>query len=147
MIGKELVLIKPDGVQRHLVGEIISRFERAGLSIDDIKMVKKVSNKLAAAHYSPLKEHQEKIYNRAVKHLQSGPIIAIKLISFSNTPFVVRKIVGSTFPDAALPGTIRGDFASFSSEYCDEKNIAIPNLVHASSSNEDAIREIKLWFD
>ena len=142
-----LVIIKPDAIRRHLVGEIIARFERAGLSIDQIKMINKAPQKLLQEHYADVEErHGKKIFNRAVKHMQSGPIIVMVVMSHGDTPAEVRKLVGETLPEKASPGTIRGDFASISAEYCDERDMGVQNLIHASSSHEEAAREIALWF-
>ncbi len=134
MIQKSLVLIKPDGVERGLIGEIIKRFEQRGLKIVGMKMVW-VDKDFAKEHYS---EHVNKpFFNELLTMITEGPIVAIALEG-RNAIKVVRKIVGSTRPDEALPGTIRGDFA--------HSLIEGRNLVHASANESDAEKELRLWF-
>ena len=145
MLQQTLILIKPDGVQRGLMGEIIKRFEQRGLKIVGMKMVEVQADK-AKSHYTEeiTELHGEQVRNYLVDYLQSGPVIAM-VISGSNAILHVRKIVGSTFPGEADLGTIRGDFAHVSKEYVKTKNQG-RNLVHASANEEDAERELALWF-
>ncbi|MDD5651184.1 MAG: nucleoside-diphosphate kinase [Candidatus Nanoarchaeia archaeon] len=145
MIEKTLVLLKPDAVQRGLIGEIITRFEKMGLKIVGMKMFL-ANEKFASEHYSDVKERRgEKVFMNNVKFLSEGPVVAI-CIEGVHAIEIVRKLVGATEPKAALPGTIRGDYAHVSYSYADEKNTVVRNLIHASSSKEDAEKEIKLWF-
>jgi len=132
MKERTLVLVKPDGVQRGLTGEIISRFERKGLKIVGLKLVQ-VTEELAARHYEA---HREKpFYPPLVEFITSSPVVAMALEG-DNAIAVVRTLMGPTDPAAAPPGTIRGDFG-----------LAVTmNLVHGSDSAEAAARELALFF-
>ena len=142
MIEKTLVLVKPDGVQRSLVGEIIRRFERAGLKIVAIKMVR-MARDFSEKHYDA---HVDKdFYPRLEKFMVSGPVVAMVLEGLHAVE-IVRKLVGATEPSKAAPGTIRGDYAMHSYEYTQSKGMAVRNLVHASGDTEDAKKEVALWF-
>ena len=132
MVEKSLILIKPDGVRRGLIGEVISRFERRGFTIVDMKMLT-VSSELADAHYQ---EHIDKPFYPGLKsYITSGPIIAF-VIQGESAVRVTRQMVGATDPADAAPGTIRGTYALIKSE----------NIIHASDSVESAAREISLYF-
>lgn len=146
MIRRTLVLLKPDAVQRGLIGRIIERFENAGLKIVAAKMIW-VDVNLADKHYDDLgKRRGEQVKKRMIEFLtKTGPVLALVLEGVEAVD-VVRKIVGGTEPKSALPGTIRGDFAHLSLEYGNSKNKGVPNLIHASGSIEEAKREIELWF-
>lgn len=146
MINRTLVLIKPDGVKRGLIGELVRRFEQRGLKIVGLKMVG-VDEKFAKKHYTEdiTKRRGEHVRNYLVKFLQESPIVAI-VIEGINSVEIVRKIVGGTEPRDAQPGTIRGDFAHVSYSYADKKEMVIRNVVHASGNEEDAKYEINLWF-
>jgi len=129
---RTLVILKPDAVQRGLVGEIISRFEKRGLKIVAMKMVK-VSRELAEEHY---KIHRGKpFFEPTVNYITSSPVIAM-VIEGRNAIEVVRKMMGSTDPQKAEPGTIRGDYALYIGR----------NIIHGSDSKENAEFEIDLWF-
>ncbi len=142
MIQRTLVLIKPDGVQRGLMGRIIQRFEDAGLKIVGMKMVW-INEDFAKKHYE---EHIEKDFYKSLEEfITFGPVLAMVLEGVYAVE-VVRKLVGPTEPRAAAPGTIRGDFAHMSYDFSDSKGIGLKNIIHASSSEEDAKREIELWF-
>jgi len=145
MIEQTLVLIKPDGVQRGLIGEIIKRFEQRGLKIVGMKMIH-VDKTFAGKHYteSITKKHGEKVRNYLLDYITSTPVIALT-IQGSNAIALVRKIVGSTYPGEADIGTIRGDFAHVSKAYAKMKSQG-HNLVHASENKEDAKKELALWF-
>jgi len=145
MIQQTLVLIKPDGVQRGLIGEILKRFEQRGLKIVGMKMVSP-DESIAGKHYSEAIEerHGKHVRNYLINYLASGPIIAI-VIQGVDAIKIVRKIVGSTYPGDADIGTIRGDFAHASKEYV-KKNNQGQNLIHASENEEDAKTELSLWF-
>ncbi len=145
-IQRTLVLIKPDGVQRGLIGEIIKRFEQRGLKIIALKLTQ-INDELAKKHYTKdiSKRRGEHVREKLLGFITSGPVIAI-VIEGVDAIENVRKIVGDTESKKALPGTIRGDFSHVSYEYADKKNIAVKNLIHASSDKEDAEREIALWF-
>ena len=129
---KTLVLVKPDGVQKKICGEVISRFERKGLSIDAIRM-EQISPKLAKKHYAV---HEGKpFFDGLIQFITSGPLLAM-VISGENAIAAVRQINGATNPIEAVPGSIRGDFATSIDE----------NIVHASDAPETAAQEIALWF-
>lgn len=145
-IERTLVLIKPDGVQRSLAGEIISRFEKVGLKIVGMKM-QWVNTDFAKKHYTEdiairRGEHVRKVL---VEFISSGPVIAFVLEGVHAIE-IVRKMVGGTEPRAAVPGTIRGDYAHVSYKHADEKEIAVKNLIHASADEKDASVEVPLWF-
>lgn len=131
-VERTLVVVKPDGVRRGLVGEIVGRFERKGMKIVAAKTLH-VAPELAQRHYA---EHQGKpFYPALIQHITSGPIVAIALEGRSAIS-VARLVTGATNPQTAAPGTIRGDLA-----------LGItPNLVHASDSMESAARELALYF-
>ncbi|MEK6890550.1 MAG: nucleoside-diphosphate kinase [Nanoarchaeota archaeon] len=145
MLQQTLVLIKPDGVERGLIGEIIKRFEQRGLKIVGMKMVN-VERSLAESHYaeSIATKHGKHVRDYLLDYVTSGPVVAI-IIQGSNAISTVRKIVGSTYPGEADLGTIRGDFAHASKEYV-KKNNQGHNLIHASENEEDAKKELALWF-
>ncbi len=131
-IEKTLVLVKPDGVKKHICGEVISRFERKGLEVEAIKMIK-VPEELAKKHYA---EHEGKgFFKDLIAFITSGPVLAM-VIKGENAVAAVRQINGATDPLKAVPGSIRGDFATSIDE----------NVVHASDAPETAEREIGLWF-
>ena len=151
---KTLILIKPDGVMRNLVGKIIMRFEDSGLKIIGMKMVWATED-FARKHYGPELDERykevEKKYGRnvrteLVKYIKEGPIIAIVLEGVDAVK-VTRKIVGTTYPNESPAGTIRGDFAHISKDFANDKNIMVKNLIHESESEKDADKEISLWFN
>ena len=142
MMERTLVLIKPDGVERGLVGEILTRFEKVGLKIVGMKMQwvdKDFSKKHYAAHVS------KPFYKGLEEFIISGPVIAMVREGLHAVE-LVRKMVGVTEPKSAAPGTIRGDYAHHSYQYTDKKGISIKNLIHASGSVEEAKVEVALWF-
>ncbi len=126
------VMVKPDGVQRKLVGEIISRLERKGFILRAAKMMQ-IDAELAGRHYA---EHQGKpFFPGLVEFISSGPVVAM-VWEGENAVAAVRKLMGATDPLEAAPGTIRGDLAAVMSE----------NLIHGSDSPEAAQREIGIFF-
>ena len=140
---RSLVLLKPDAVQRGLMGKVLSRFEDAGLKVVGMKMVW-VREEFAKKHYAA---HVEKsFYPGLEKMITEGPVLAMVLEGLHAVE-LVRKMVGGTEPKSALPGTIRGDYAHHSYEYTDGKGIAIKNLIHASGNVAEAKEEVKLWFE
>ena len=142
MIERSLVIIKPDGVQRGLVGEIIKRFENAGLKILGMKMVW-VDKKFAETHY---KAHKIKpFFKELVEFITEGPVVAFA-VEGVHAVDNVRRLVGDTSPHEAAPGTIRGDFAHISMAYASKKKSGGKNVIHASGSKKEADEEIKLWF-
>jgi nucleoside-diphosphate kinase len=129
---RTLILVKPDGVRRRLVGEILSRFERKGLTVAGLKMMR-VTPELADRHYA---EHINKpFYPELKSFITSAPIVAM-VIEGDQAISVSRKMMGATKFTDADPGTIRGDFAFSTTE----------NLVHGSDSPESAAREIPIFF-
>lgn len=129
---RTLILVKPDGVHRRLVGTIIDRFERRGLKIVGLKMFR-VTKELSRQHYA---EHVNKPFYPGLREfITGGPLVALVLEGDSAIE-VVRTMNGATDPRKAAPGTVRGDLALETSE----------NLVHASDSAESAKRELELWF-
>ena len=130
---REFIMVKPDGVQRGLVGEVISRLEKAGLKIIAIKMLK-VSQEQAERHYAI---HEGKpFYDGLIKFITSSPVLAM-VIEGRDAIKHTRRIVGATNPIDATPGSIRGDFALEIGR----------NVVHAADSTENAQKEYKIYFD
>ena len=130
---RTFVMIKPDGVQRGLIGEIISRIERKGLKIVAMKMLH-ISQELAQRHYA---EHRGKpFFDSLISYITSGPVVAM-VVEGKEAVKVMRSLVGKTNPIEASPGTIRGDYAMDVGR----------NVIHASDSIESANREISLFFD
>lgn len=147
MVQKTLVLIKPDGVRRGIAGEIISRFERVGLKILAMKMVRP-QEKLAKQHYTFTDiavRHGEETWKRLIKFLCDGPVIAM-VLKGDEAWSVARKMIGATEPAFALPGTIRGDYAHHSYVLASGNDTSIRNLVHASANAGEADKEIRVWF-
>ena len=133
---KTLILVKPDGVRRGLVGEVISRIERKGYAIDALRMLQ-ADSQLLAKHYA---EHVSKpFYEPLVEFMMSGPIVAI-VASGNRVIEGFRSLAGVTDPTVAAPGTIRGDLAR------DQGTKVLQNLVHGSDSPESAAREIEIFF-
>lgn len=145
MIEKTLVLLKPDAVQRCLIGEIISRFEKRGLKIVAMKLIK-ADDSSAAKHYDQDIEirHGKHVRLALLNYIQEGPILAM-VIEGIHAISAVRKMVGSTYPADAETGTIRGDYAHASKEFVQGFNKG-KNLIHASANKDDADREIPIWF-
>ena len=146
MIQRTLVLLKPDALERGITGEIITRFERVGASIVGMKLL--VSEKdTAKLHYTDdlAKRRGEKVRELMVDMITSGPIVAIALEGIEIVE-VVRKMVGTTEPKTAAPGTIRGDFAHVSFKHADAHEMGVFNLIHASGSPEEAVTEVAVWF-
>ncbi len=170
MMERTLVLVKPDGVYRALIGKIVNRFEEAGLKVVAIDMVKpdrktverhynanrewllSVGSKAKAAYLKQgkkVKETEEEIGMRVrgqlVDYLANSPVVAM-VVEGNGAISIVRKIVGGTEPKSADPGSIRGSLSSDSYDVADERQRAVKNLVHASENREEAEREIAVWF-
>jgi nucleoside-diphosphate kinase len=144
-IERTLVLLKPDAVARGLSGRVLARFEAALLKIVAAKMVW-MDAKLTRRHYFDLEERfGSEVYASMSAFMQTGPVIALVLEGVDAIA-CVRKLVGSTYPDQAPPGTIRGDFAHQSKAFANAHGLAVANLVHASGNSEEAGREIDVWF-
>ena len=137
-MGQTFFIIKPDGVKRGLVGEVLKRIERRGFKLEKLELRSTVSEDLIDQHYRDL---VGKSYYLPIRQfMTSGPII-VGIISGPKVIESWRDMMGATRPEEALPGTIRGDFAKAAGE-----NQAIQNVVHGSDSEESAKREIALWF-
>lgn len=172
---KSVVLIKPDGVKRGLVGEIVARFEKAGIKIVAMKMVG-VDREFATKHYGFNDEWFENVGKKVkefykekgldpgegilemenkkigklvqgwnVDYLTEGPVVAM-VLEAPGAVEIVRKMVGSTYPQTAPPGTIRGDFSFDSPLLSNTKRRSVHNLIHASGTPAEAEIEIELWF-
>lgn len=148
LVQRTLILFKPDTVQRGIVGEILTRFERVGLKIIGTKMIFP-SKGHYHKHYEGIGKmvtrRGEKAFDMALEFMTQGPVIAMVFEGVEAVE-LVRKLVGGTEPKTALPGTIRGDYSHMSFGYADEHNVGIPNLIHASGSIEEAKQEISHWF-
>lgn len=148
LIQRTLIIFKPDAVQRGIVGEILSRFERVGLKIVATKMVNPDKDKYYH-HYEGISRmisrRGQKAFDWTVDFMTSGPVIAMVLEGVEAIP-VVRKMVGSTEPMAADMGTIRGDYAHISFGYATARGEATANLIHASGNPEEAEQEVSFWF-
>ncbi|HUW24222.1 MAG TPA: nucleoside-diphosphate kinase [Patescibacteria group bacterium] len=172
---RSVVLIKPDGIKRGLAGEIISRFEKAGLKIVAMKMVW-IDKKFALKHYGYTDEWFENVGKRTkefyqaqgydpgeeiskmankeigklvqqwnVDYLTEGPVLAM-ILEGPEVVKIVRKMVGPTYPQDAPPGTIRGDYSFDSPLWSNQRRRSVYNLIHASGKPEEAELEIQLWF-
>ncbi|HLR11744.1 MAG TPA: nucleoside-diphosphate kinase [Sporosarcina sp.] len=129
---KTFLMIKPDGVQRNLIGDIVSRFEKKGFQLVGAKLMA-VSEELAQEHYG---EHKERpFFGELVDFITSGPVFAM-VWEGENVISTARTLVGATNPAESAPGTIRGDFGV----------TVAKNIIHGSDSPESAEREINLWF-
>ncbi|MFA6185174.1 MAG: nucleoside-diphosphate kinase [Candidatus Shapirobacteria bacterium] len=167
-----LVIVKPDGVQRGLIGEVIKRYETCGLKLVALKMLIP-TKELALKHYStdpnwalktgtksfesykskglstpgndPIK-FAETIREKIVDFISSGPVVAM-IWQGMGAVAIVRKITGSTEPLASAPGTIRGDYTIDSYSSSDIDNRSVRNIIHSSESVDEASKEIPIWFD
>lgn len=132
-MDRTLVICKPDAVERGLVGEIVSRFERRGLRLAALEL-RQVPRELAAEHYA---EHAERpFYGELIDFITRSPVVVAVIEGPEDTWQVVRTMMGTTNPREAAPGTIRGDLGILFTE----------NLIHGSDSAESAEREVGLWF-
>lgn len=147
-VEQTLVLFKPDTVQRGLVGEILTRFERVGLKVIGTKMIFPDRDHYYR-HYEDIghmvSRRGQEAFDVTLEMMLVGPVIAMVLEGVESVA-LVRKMVGGTEPKSAAPGTIRGDFSHMSFEYADGKKRGIPNLIHASGDPEEAVKEIGHWF-
>ena len=147
-VERTLILFKPDTVQRGLVGEILTRFERVGLKIIGTKMIFPDRDHYYR-HYEDIghmvSRRGQETFDITLEMMLTGPVIAMVLEGVEAAS-LVRKMVGGTEPKSAAPGTIRGDFSHMSFEYADGKKKGIPNLIHASGDSEEAKKEIGHWF-
>lgn len=145
---RTLIILKPDAVKRGIVGEVLSRFEKTGLKITGMKMLR--------PDYDAFYHHYENIgkmvsrrgkpaFDITLEFMEEGPVIAVVLEGISAAS-LVRKMVGDTEPYKAAPGTIRGDYAHMGFEHSNKEKIGVPNIIHASGDAEEAEQEIAHWF-
>lgn len=165
MIERTLIIIKPDGVRRKLVGEVIRRYEQGGLKVVAMKMLK-VSQELISRHYTKdegylislgkksekagdaIKDYRKQglmIVHGLRKYMTEGPVVAI-VLKGENAIKRAREITGYTDPSAADKGTIRGDFGEDNILEANRENRPVRNLIHASGNPDEAGHEISLWF-
>lgn len=145
---RTLIILKPDAVKRGVMGEIVSRFERAGLKIVGAKMLQP-DYEHYHTHYEGISKmisrRGQEAFDMTLEFMQEGPVMAFVLEGI-NAAALVRKMVGDTEPEKALPGTIRGDYAHMGFDHSNKEKIGVPNLIHASGDAEEAKVEIAHWF-
>lgn len=145
---RTLIILKPDAVKRGVVGEIMTRFERVGLKIVGAKMLRPTYEDYHH-HYEAISgmisRRGQKAFDVTLEMMQEGPVIAFVLEGIEAVS-LVRKLVGTTEPKAAMPGTIRGDYAHISFSHADKESIGTPNIIHASGDEKEAEAEIAHWF-
>ena len=147
-IERTLILLKPDAVQRGVTGEIITRFERVGLKIIGIKMVAP-SKEHYHEHYESISKmitrRGQAAFDATLEAMMAGPVIAVVLEGIDAVA-LVRKMVGTTEPKEASPGTIRGDYAHVSFAHAGAGSGKVFNLIHASGDTDEAKQEVAHWF-
>ena len=145
---RTLIILKPDTIQRGIIGEVISRFERAGLKIVAMKMVAPDEQHFHK-HYEGISNlisrWGEDIYNVTLHQMTETPVITFVLEGVEAVSHV-RKMVGTTDPKDSAPGTIRGDYTHITRGFTNPIGSTLPNILHASGNPEEAEQEIKLWF-
>lgn len=147
---RTLVIFKPDAVRRSIVGEILTRFERAGLKVIGMKMVAP-DEKHFHDHYEGISKlitrWGQEVYENTLELMTESPVIAIVLEGIEAVSHV-RKMVGANVdPKEAAPGTIRGDFTHMTRDFANSRKGTLPNIIHASGDTNEAKAEIALWFD
>jgi nucleoside-diphosphate kinase len=144
-VERTLVLLKPDAVARGLAGRILARFEDAALKVVGTKM-RLMDAEFTRQHYFDLEQRLgAEVYNTTAAFMQTGPVIALVLEGVDAVA-KVRKLIGSTYPNDAPPGTVRGDFAHQTRASSEVSGKAVMNLVHASGNPDEAKYEVDLWF-
>lgn len=147
-IQKTLIIYKPHAVQRAIIGEILTRFERVGLKPVAMKMINPTQEQYHH-HYETIgtmiTRHGKKVFDNTLAMMQDSPVVAVVLEGV-NAVEVVRKMTGATEPKSALPGTIRGDYAHMSYGHSDANEYGLHNIIHASGNLEEAEKEIEHWF-
>jgi len=165
MYEETMVILKPDALERRLIGSIIQRYEEAGLEVLDLLYIPKVDEEMITRHYPPSmarslgekaqkatsgisdpEAHGMKVLERLRAYFTRGPVLAMK-IGGEGAIQAVRRVTGYTDPLTAEKGTIRGDFGIDSLAKSTEEGRACENLVHASGNPEEALAELKLWFN
>lgn len=148
-VQRTLIVFKPDALERGIVGEVLSRFEKVGLKLVGLKMMAP-GREHFDAHYEGIggvrSRHGEEVFNVTLFNMMEGPVIA-GVLEGINAVELVRKMVGSTEPGKSLPGTIRGDYAQSTFGYANTEGRTLPNVIHASASEEEAAAEVGLWFN
>jgi len=140
---KTMIMVKPDGVQKRLIGEALKRFEQAGLDITHLE-IKRIKKPTAHKLYSHLKgKFHPKLYDSIIEYITSGKVV-IGLVEGENAAERVRKLVGPTNPKAAKKGTIRGDFGTDDGAKLFKQNKVVKNIIHSSESAHHARKEFKL---
>lgn len=145
---RTLIILKPDAVKRGIVGEILTRFERVGLKIVGCKMLRP-DYEHYYHHYEEIGKmvtrRGKEIFEVTLEMMNEGPVVAMVLEGIEAVS-LVRKMVGTTEPKSAQPGTIRGDYSHISFQHADKEKIATPNVIHASGDPDEAVQEIAHWF-
>ena len=148
-IERTLIIFKPHSVQRGIVGEVLARFEKVGLKIVGAKMIKPTYDHYYH-HYETIgtmiSRYNKEIFEITLKMMQDAPVIAFVLEGIEAVA-LVRKMTGSTEPNASLPGTIRGDYSHMSYGHADANSLGLHNIIHASGNQEEAKKEIMHWFN
>lgn len=148
-LERTLIILKPDAIQRGITGEVLSRFERAGLKIIAMKMVSPDKEHFHA-HYEGISKlisrWGEEIYDITLSHMTEAPVVAVVLEGVSAVAHV-RKMVGTTDPMESAPGTIRGDYTHVTRAFTNGRGGTLPNIIHASGDPAEAAQEIRLWFE
>jgi nucleoside-diphosphate kinase len=145
---RTLIILKPDAMQRGIAGEIITRFEHVGLKIVGAKMLQPDYDQYYH-HYETIgkmvSRRGKEAFDVTLEFMQQGPVLAIVLEGIEAVE-LVRKMVGTTEPKSAQPGTVRGDYSHISFEYANGAGVSIPNLIHASGELSEAKEEVAHWF-
>lgn len=146
---RTLIVLKPDAVQRGIIGEVLSRFEKVGLKVVGMKMLKP-SRDHYYYHYETvgqvISRRGQEVFDLNLEFMMESPVVAVVLQGVEAAE-LVRKMVGATEPKSALPGTIRGDYAHISYSYANNvSKSSIPNVIHASGDAAEAKLEIAHWF-
>lgn len=147
-IERSLIVFKPDAVQRGLVGEILSRFEKVGLKIVGVKMLEPSYDHFYH-HYENIgkmiSRRGQKTFEVTLSMMKEGPVLAFVLEGIEAVS-LIRKMVGATESKSALPGTVRGDYSHMSFAHADANEIGVPNILHASGDIDEAKLEVAHWF-
>ena len=145
---RTLIILKPDALQRGIIGEIVTRFERVGLKIVAAKVLQP-SEEHFYYHYETIgkmiSRRGKPAFDVTIDYMQTGPVLAM-ILEGVEAVSLVRKLIGTTEPKSAEPGTIRGDYSHISFDYANAKGLSIPNLIHASGDPKEAKQEIAHWF-
>lgn len=146
---RTLIVLKPDAIQRGIIGEILQRFERVGLKIVGMKMLNP-DEEHYHRHYETIgkviSRRGKDVFDVTLEFMMEGPVIAVVLEGIEAVE-LVRKMVGTTEPKSAAPGTIRGDYTHMSFDYANNTaKSSIPNVIHASGDPAEAEMEIRHWF-